>query len=273
MKTLKIVNIIFLFALVLAATVHTRAQGSPDSRLCNCFAEPIPDKFMHGVKAVYGTIGIYLSPNLELPPQQLQPVKFTVPVIKSKQGCRSWYSIYVADERNNKVFESAGENNEMSYAFPDCDKTYTVVLMAYSKSAGGGDGNCSRRITITVKPKCNTANCPCSAKGISAPFTLTGELKCKGLAGSENRYLLQYSITNKSDCILAIQSITVLNQLVEAPLSRLAPKSSLTGISLGFSTPASAQAPADTKISAIVRYSLNGRKCTETIHLPFRRCN
>lgn len=158
MKTIKIVNIIFLFAIVLAATVHTLAQGSPNSRLCNCFAEPIPDKFMHGVKAVYGTIGIYLSPNLELSPQQLQPVKFTLPTIKS-------------------------------------------------------------------------------------------------------------------GCILAIQSITVLNQLVEAPPSRLAPKSSLTGISLGFSTPASVPAPTDTKISAIVRYSLNGRKCTETIQLPFRRCN
>ncbi len=249
------------------------AQGSPDSRLCNCFAEPVPSNFMSGVKAVYGRIGIYLSPGVELPPKQLEPVKFTIPIIRSKQGCSSWYSIYVTDDANNKVYESASGNNEISHAFPDCNQTYTVVLMAYSKSANGGDGNCTRRITFTVKPKCNTVACECTGDGKSAPYSLSGEVQCKERSGSDYKHLLKFSIVNKSDCILAIQSITIMGQLVEVPPYSVAAKSSVEGISLGFTAPAG-RLPGKlaTKVSAVVRYTLNGRQCRETIELPYKMC-
>ncbi|MCF8246032.1 MAG: hypothetical protein K9J37_04405 [Saprospiraceae bacterium] len=269
-STIRVALITFSF---FVAPAFIFAQGSVDSRICNCFAAPVADNFMQGVKAVYGKIGLYLSPNLEIPSQQLQPVKFTIPVIQSKQGCQSWYSIYITDGQNNKVYESAGRNNEITYAFPDCDKTYAVVLMAYSKSANGGDGNCTRRITFTVKPTCNTASCDCGITGKSAAFALSGEVQCKGRTGDENRYLLRYSVTNKSSCILTIQSITMMNQVIEASPSKVTAKSSLNGISLGFATPSKVPIYSDSKVSAVVRYSLNGRKCSETVELPYRGCN
>ncbi len=273
MKTSKLIGAALFAAFTFATPVLVSAQGSPDSRICNCFTEPVPSNFMSGTKVAYGTIALYLSPGLELPPKQQERVKFTIPVLNSKQGCTSWYSIYITDERGNKVYESAGMNNEITYSFPDCEKTYTVQLLAYSKSANGGDGNCTRRISFVVKPKCNIAACECTGDSKSAPYTLSGEVQCKERAGSDYKHLMKFSIVNKSDCILTIQSITVLSQVVEVPPYSLAAKSSVEGISLGFTAPAS-RIPGGlpTKVNAVVRYTLNGRQCRETIELPYQMC-
>ncbi len=253
----------------IATFIH--AQGSPDSRICNCFAEPVPDNFMRSAKAFYGSVGLALSPNIVLPPQQMQPVKFVLPVIHSKQSCSSWYSIYITDEGNRKVYEAAGANNEITYTFPDCGKTYTVMLMAYSKSIKGGDGNCSRRLNITVKPKCNTATCGCEGTGKSAPYSLSGEVQCKERAGDEFKYLLRFDIVNKSDCILDIQAITIFNRVIEVPPYSLAPKSNLNGVTLGFSAP-SGLPITETKAKVLIKYSLNGRRCSDTSELPYKHC-
>ncbi len=268
MKTSKLNVAALIVAIAFTFPFWVNAQVSPDSRICNCFTEPVPSHFMSGTKAAYGTIAIYLSPGLELPPKQQERVKFTIPVLGSKQGCTSWYSIYITDELGNKVFESAGMNNEITYSFPDCEKTYSVQLLAYSKSANGGDGNCTRRISFVVKPKCNTASCACT----NAPYKLTGEVQCLGRSGSENRYSLRYSVTNLSDCILTISTITIMGQTIEMPPTKIAPKGSLTGISMGFSTPASTPIYSDTKVGASVRFMLNDRKCSETMQLPYKRC-
>lgn len=268
LKTSKLIGAALFAVFTFATPVLVSAQGSPDSRICNCFTEPVPSNFMSGTKVAYGTIALYLSPGLELPPKQQERVKFTIPLLSSKQGCTSWYSIYITDEQNNKVYESAGMNNEITYSFPDCEKTYTVQLLAYSKSANGGDGNCTRRISFVVKPRCNTASCSCTG----AAYKLSGEVQCLGRTGSENRYSLRYSISNLSDCILTITTITILGQTIEIPPSKIAPKASLTGISLGFSTPASTPIYTDTKVGASTRFMLNNRKCSETMQLPYKRC-
>ena len=147
----------FIFSLsVLFFPLASFSQGSADSRICNCFDVPVAGDFMKSTKAVYGRIGVVLSPGIELKPEQSQPVKFTVPVLKSKSGCISSYNIYITDSLNSKVYDKTSTENEISYAFPGCGKTYHVTLVAFSKSASGGDGNCSRRINFTVKTQCLT---------------------------------------------------------------------------------------------------------------------
>ncbi len=108
---------------------------------------------------------------------------------------------------------------------------------------------------------------------MSAPFTLSGEIECKGGVGAENRYLLKYNVTNKSDCVLALQSLSLLNQVVKTSSSRIEPKTTQTGMSVGFGTSVKTPPPSETKISATVQYTLNGRKCTETFYLLYRRCH
>ncbi len=249
------------------------SQGTPDSRICNCFAEPVPANFMNGTKAVYGTVGIFLSSDTELPPKQSEPVRFTVPLIRSKQGCQSWYSIFITDELNRKVFESAGTSNEISYSFPDCERTYHVVLMAYSKSANSGDGNCSRRLNFRVKPKCNSKICDCSPDSKSAPYSINAEVKCLGRELNLYKHVLKFGITNKSDCLLSIHSISMMNQTIEVPSNSIGPKGNLTGLSLGFNVnPEHTLQTFDVKVNTVILYSLNGRKCTEQIDLKYAGC-
>jgi hypothetical protein len=267
-------KLLLLLIGVITATQWLTAQ-SPDSRICNCFTGAVSPDLMLGTKAIYGTVGITLSRDLELKPRQLEAVKFTLPVVASKSNCRTWYTLYIADDQNKKVYELTSGSNEMTYSFPDCNRTYYVRLLVFSKSAAGGDGNCSRAISIKVTPQCITATCNCSvekgSKGgvMSADFTLAGKVQAAPPAAGQRKYVVRFDIVNKSNCILNIQSLTVHGQTIEVPPFNTAPRAQTRGISLGFSTPATQSPPADSKVSVLVRYSLGARKCAETIELPY----
>ena len=247
---------------------------SADSRICNCFATAVSPEFMTRTKMTYGTIGLFLSRDLEVKPKQLETVKFLLPILESKPNCRSSYSVYIADDQNRKVYEVTTGTNEISYRFPECNRTYFVTLKAFSKSAAGGDGNCSRSISIKVTPQCVTTVCDCangkgSKPGASADYSLNGKVQAAGSGGGQNRYVIRFDIINKSACYFNIQSLTVHGQTIEVPQYNTAPGGQTKGVSLGFSTPSSQSPPADTKVSVLVRYSLNGKKCAETIQLPY----
>jgi hypothetical protein len=231
---------------------------------------------MLGTKAAYGRIALFLSREMELKPNQSQPVKFTIPVIEAKQGCTSSYTLYIADERGTKIYEATGRNNVFTYSFNDCSKTYDVQLLATAKSSKGGDGNCTRRIHFKVKPVCNTVVCNCfNEKGstaISGDVNINGSMDCLPVQNNQRRYVLRFGIINKSDCVLNVESITVHGQTISVPAFNTAPRSETKGISLGFSTPMNQGAPADSKVTAVVRYSLNGKKCSIAMDLPYNNC-
>lgn len=232
---------------------------------------------MTGTKAVFGSSAITITRDMELRPLQQQQVSFQIPELPSATQCKSWYSIYVADEQNKKVFESAGAVNTRSYTFPDCNRIYTVTLMAYAKSTNGGDGNCSRRIQFKVTPQCASASCNCAAeKGNktsgSMDVNIAGRLECSTPTATQRRYVLKFDIVNKSECIITVNSITAHGQTVEVPAFSTAPKSSAKGISLGFSTPLSQSPPAENTVSILVRYSIAGKKCSALMDIPFVNC-
>ena len=139
----------FLFLLALLSVGKLNAQ-SPDARVCNCFTKAVSSDFMLGTKAAYGRIGVVLARDMELKPNQSQPVKFTMPVLEAKQGCTSSYTLYIADERGGKIYEATSRNNEFTYSFNDCSKTYEERLLVTAKSANGGVGNFMRSLYFRV---------------------------------------------------------------------------------------------------------------------------
>ncbi|MBX9782176.1 MAG: hypothetical protein K2X48_02680 [Chitinophagaceae bacterium] len=267
----------FLFLLAFCFYVTGLYAQSPDARVCNCFTKAISADFMLGTKAGYGRIALFLSRDMELKPNQSQPVKFTFPALEAKQGCTASYTLYIADERGAKIYEATGRNNEFTHSFNDCSKTYEVRLVATAKSVNGGDGNCSRSINIKVKSVCNTVVCECfnqkDSKAISGDININGSMNCLPVQNNQRRYILGFGISNKSNCVLNVESITVHGQTIAVPAYNTAPRSETKGISLGFSTPMSQGAPADSKVTVVVRYSLNGRKCSVTMDLPYNNCN
>ena len=271
-------TITFLLPMFLATSFTKIKAQSPDTRICNCFTKAVSPDFMLGTKAVYGSIGLFLSRDMEIKPNQSQSIKFTIPVLEAKQGCTSSYTLYIADERGVKIYEAASRNNEFTYSFMECGKTYEVRLLATAKSVNGGDGNCTRSINIKVKPVCNTTVCECfqqkgsKSQAISGDLNLSGSMDCMGVQNNQRRYVLRFGIMNKTNCILNIESITVHGQTISVPAYNTAPGSETKGISLGFSTPLSQAAPADSRVSAVVGYSLNGRKCSTAMDLPYVLC-
>jgi hypothetical protein len=267
----------FLFLIALVVCLQKLNAQSPDTRVCNCFTKSIPADFMLGTKAGYGRIGMFLSRDVELKPNQSQPVKFTIPVLEAKQGCTTSYTLYIADERGTKIYEATGRNNEFTYSFNDCSKTYEIRLLTTAKSANGGDGNCSRSISIKVKPVCNTTVCDCfnqkGSKAISGDVNINGSMDCLPVQNNQRRYVLRFGIINKTDCVLNVETITVHGQTISVPAYNTAARSETKGISLGFLTPMSQGAPADFKVGAVVRYNLNGRKCSVIMDLPYNNCN
>lgn len=257
---------------------HYSIAQSPDSRICNCFTKAISSDFMLGTKAAYGRIALFLSRDMELKPNQSQPVKFTIPVLEAKQGCTSSYTLYIADERGTKIYEATGRNNEFTYSFNDCNKVYEVRLLSTAKSVNGGDGNCSRSIGIKVKPVCNTTVCNCfidksGRTGSSGDVNINGKVECLSSSATQHRYVLKFDIINKTNCILNVQTITVHGQTIEVPKYNTSPLATTRGISLGFSTPLTQAPPADSKLNIVVRYMLNDKKCTVTMEVPYYGCN
>jgi len=272
----KIAKVCLLIISGLLSVVQIVVAQSADSRNCNCFVKPVSADFMLASKVVYGSIGVVLNRNDELKPKESQPVKFILPKLESKQSCGSVYRIYITDELNNTVHESEDSYNEFTYAFKDCSKTYTVKLTALSKSPAGGDGNCSRSITFRVKPQCNTASCNCAANGktgISADLNLDGKVICLTPTDRLRRYTIQYKIVNKTNCNLRIESITVLGTSLGSSADPVTAKAMSASFNMGFSTPLATVAPADGKISASIKYSLNGIKCTAIMDLPYEPCH
>lgn len=275
MKAFQFRSVALLYLLLL---LQGGMAQSPDSRICNCFTDAVSPEFMTASKAVYGRVGVLLTRDLLITPNQSQSVKFTVPSMPVKAGCTASYTLYVADERGAKVYELTKQTNEFTYAFTDCNKTYEVRLLATAKSSAGSAGNCSRSIAIKVKPVCNTTVCDCfqqkgsKSQAVSGDLNLSGSMDCIGVQNNLRRYVLRFGITNKTNCILNVESITVHGQTISVPAYNTAPFSQTKGVSLGFTTPLNVASPADSKVNALVRYSLNGRKCAVTIELPYNVC-
>ncbi|MFY7841040.1 MAG: hypothetical protein ACOVP7_12235 [Lacibacter sp.] len=271
MKRIALIVVTFFF-------LKAGLAQSADTKVCECLAAPLKEGFMQATKAIYGSVGITLTPDMELKPNQLQAVKFIIPTPAVKQGCKNSYTMYIADERGAKVFEAGSATNEFVYSFPDCNKTYSVTLMVTARYADSRSaGNCTKRITISIKPNCNTTACNCasSPKGkpsISADLNINGGLECLSPTATQRRYVLRFGIVNKTNCILLVDSITVHGQTIRVPASQTAPRSETKGISLGFATALTIPSPADTKVTATVRYSLNGRKCSAIMELPYTAC-
>lgn len=251
---------------------------SSDSRICNCFTGAVSPAFMTASKAVYGRVGVLLTRDLLITPNQAESVKFTVPVLPVKAGCTASYTLFVADERGAKVYELTKQTNEFTYFFTDCNKTYEIRLLAAAKSSAGSTGNCSRSLPIKVKPVCNTTVCNCfqqkgsKSQAVSGDLNLSGSMDCRGVQNNQRRYVLRFGIANKTNCILNVESITVHGQTISVPAYNTPPSSQTQGVSLGFSTPLSVASPDVTKVNALVRYSLNGRKCAVAIEIPYSRC-
>jgi hypothetical protein len=272
---------------------------SADSKNCVCFRNPVSGDFMLSTKVFYGRIGLVPRRDELIQPQMGQSVRFNIPTLESKQGCQSWYSIYIADEAGNKVYESAGSNPVKTYSFQQCNTTFDITLVAYSKSSGGGDGPCSRRLHLKIKPLCPTLVCNCTTKrinkvSISGDLDIRGRVECLGFGTSQINYVVKFDIVNKSDCILNIQSMTLLGQTIEVPTFNTPPKSETRGLSLGFSIPLSQAPPGDGKdVSSIsegsilrlgrnlpvdpktalfIRYTLNAQACSTSLDLSFADC-
>lgn len=267
---------IVAWLLALACITQVIGQGSADTRVCSCFTEAIPSDFLQRTKAVYGTVGVVLTPGIVIQPRQEQPVKFVLPVPAIKAGCRTAYTLYVTGADGQKVYEATGSSPEISYTFPACGQTYVVTLTAASRSSSGGEGNCTRRLNFKVTPQCPTAACSCfmqkGNKGISGDFGINGQVECLPSSGTQHRYVLRFDIVNKSACILNIQSITVHGQTIDVPVYNTAPMQTTRSISLGFVTALSQSRPADSRLTMVVRYSLNGRKCTANLEIPYQTC-
>ena len=126
---------------------------SPDSRICNCFSDAVSADVMTGTKAIYGSVGIMVSRNMELPPSPTQVVSFSMPILPLRYGCQAYYTMYITTSHNKVVYHVTSTQNVQKYIFKNGNETYNVQLLVTGKSATGGDGNCSRAIRFTVKPR------------------------------------------------------------------------------------------------------------------------
>lgn len=269
-----------LFGSLLMASVVFQAGNaqSPDSKVCNCFTGPVSADFMLGCKAFYGTVGVTLNRNDIVKPNENVPVKFLIPRLPVKQGCGGVYSIYITDASGNKIFDREDSHNEFYYTFTECNKTYSVQLIATANSTAGIEGNCTRRINFTVKPLCNTASCNCdpvSSKplGTSINFNLTGKVTCLAPTERQRRYTLQYAFVNKTGCNLIIESITVLGETIGSSSITIPAMGRSPSFNSGFTTPLTQPVPAGSSVNISVRYKLNNKPCSVIIKLPYTACN
>lgn len=272
-----ILRLNFISVLCISFTVVQQANAQVDARVCYCFSQSVPDDFMFSSRAFYGTMGITLSRDIEIRPAQSDYVRFSIPKLPLQKGCSASYTLYVADMSGKKVFEATGQTGQFSYRFPACGTTYEVVLMAAAKSGKGSDGQCVRRVRFRVSPVCNQVVCECfmqkNTKSLSAgDLSVSGQVQCLPSSSGKRNYVVRFSVTNKTNCILNLQSMTVHGQTIEVPAINTAPKGTTSGMSLGFSTPVSQNPPADNKLGMLVRYSLNGRKCAMSLELPYQSC-
>lgn len=264
-----------LITAIMSAIQIANAQ-SPDSRNCNCFTGPVSADFMLATKAIYGSLGIVLRRNDLLKPSESQLVKFVIPRLTAKKGCGAVYRIYITDESNNLVHETEDSYNEFTYAFNKCSKTYTVKLMASGISPAGGDGNCSRSISFRVKPQCNTTSCNCYSDdrnaGGSGDLNVDGKVICLTPSDRFRRYSFQYKIINKTDCNLRIESISMIGNSLGSSTEPILPKSTSVSFNMGFTTALTTASPSGGKVGVTVRYSLNGKKCSINMDMPYEGC-
>jgi hypothetical protein len=268
-------------AILACSLLNNAIAQSPDSRICNCFATPVSENFMDATRVIYGSIGVVVKRNEEIKPAQSQPVRFIIPRLTPKPNCSAVYNIYITDESGAVVYSSEDSHNEFSWTFDQCDKRYEVRLLAVAKSGTGGDGNCSRGITFYIKPNCNNATCNCdpvnrSGKPMntSINFNLEGKVTCTAPTATRRTYILQYAFTNKTNCKLLIQSVTVLGETIgsaSSPTTIIAHGHSAT-YNTGFSTALSRPSPTESSVNLTVRYKLNNKECTASIKVPYERC-
>jgi hypothetical protein len=110
---------------------------------------------MLSTKAIYGRVGVAVSRNMVLTPNQSQTVRFVLPTLPLNSNCQAQYALSIIDNNNQVLADRGNTNGEFNFNFSDCRKTYTVTLVASGRYTNGkSGGNCSRTITFSVKPTC-----------------------------------------------------------------------------------------------------------------------
>ncbi|MFT3980257.1 MAG: hypothetical protein QM687_07300 [Ferruginibacter sp.] len=267
-------------ALILLCTMPGFSQ-SPDSRICNCRAEPVSDDFMKAATVKISGISSPLVAQSILRPQQEHTVNFTVPKMVSKSHCSSKFTLTIFDDSTNAIIlETTSANNSFAYAFKDCRKKYRVTLVSFTSSGGSGDGNCRRSVTFYVMPKCYVQQCNCYSAAVKAGKTpvsgdlnIDGKLICKTPTSAQRSYIFQYSIINKTDCTLKVESVTVHGQTIALPVFNIMPRGRSAVLTEAVITPAAQAAPSSAVTRITVRYSLNGKSCSTSMDIPYQACN
>jgi hypothetical protein len=266
-----------LFSMVVVGMVTAQ---SPDSRVCSCLTTAVPDNFLDGTKLIYGSIGVVIRRGEELKPAQGQPVKFVIPKLIPKQGCGTVYRILIMDEAGNTVYENEDSYHEFGYTFEQCDKRFTVRLVATAQTGSGGNGNCSRRTEFYIRPVCNTASCNCDRQpsggkitGTSINLNVEGKLVCRQPTATRKVYTCEYQLTNKTDCRMIVESVTVLGQPLGSTAFTIAPKARSVSFNTGVSTPLAQASPDGSSVYLYIRYKLNSKSCSAIIKIPYTACN
>ncbi len=265
------------YLFLLAAGLGKLKAQSADTRVCTCFAAQVPDNFMAGTRVLIGTVSSSLVKDAMLQPLQGQPVKFTMPVPVLKPGCRAVYTLFIADSAGKRIYEQTGRMSTISYRFPDCDKIYYVSLLVTGKNETTGAGNCTRRINFTVKARCNAATCNCFVQkeknnAGSADLNLSGRLECIPQAAASRKYVIKFSVINKTSCQLKLQYLTIFGQNLDVSFITGEPSGTKEGFSLGVNESTDHPAPAGTLVPVKISYSLNGKNCSITTEIPFSNC-
>lgn len=259
-------------------SLEGKAQ-SPDSRICECLSVALSDNFMDATKAIFGTTGVTVHREEELRPAQNLRVKFVIPAMTPRSGCGAVYKIQVLDKNGLVVYEDEDSQPAFTYAFEQCDSRYEVTVTASVKSPGGNDGNCTRSRHFYVRPVCNNNTCACdppsSGKniGTSRNVGLEGKLSCGVITATRRSYTFQYKITNKTNCRMVIESVTVMGQTISGTPTAIVAGGSTTRYNTSISTPLATAAPATGSVNVVVRYKVNDRSCTATIKIVYEPCS
>lgn len=251
------------------------AQGA-DTRVCECFTAPVPNDFLGTTVIHYphATRGLVLDQHRDFTPPVNVPVNWMMPRLQLRSNCGAVYRIAVLDSLSGAVlYESEDSAPKFSYTFTECGRIYEVRLSATAKPVAGSGGNCTRQIRYGVRPQCNTAACACGGgAGISPDINLNGKLLCLPSSTTRRRYTLQYRVVNKTACSLKVESLTVLGESLGSGGPDIPARGSSPSYNNGFSTPLATPPPSGAKVSVQVRYSLNGRKCSATLDMPYEAC-
>ncbi|NBA86852.1 hypothetical protein GVN16_13845 [Emticicia sp. CRIBPO] len=253
-----------------------------NAQRCGCFTdENAPVNYLHASGKTTATINfnvINLANGIEISPEAEREVWFKfVNTPNLKPTCKNVYLISVYDQTDRRyVHEQSSETApQFSYAFPRSDRAYRVTLKVTAVSRTDIDPGlirdqvCYRETVINVRPK--PRQCDCVAENGINSILVAGSVSVrKSLIQGQNAYVLNTNVYNKSKCSLAVESITLMDAVLNPALA----------IGLRGEAPFQAQFETDKPIvpkvegkfrsvSIGVKYSLNGKTCRQDFVMQF----